>query len=203
MNSVPASISYDWGERLPTLRTPRLDLRWIELAEAPEMFAIYSHPEVVRYWDGPGVPDLPKATAMIEDIHRLFHARVLFQWGIARRDTGRLIGGCTLFQMELKHRRGTIGYAVGREHWGQGYAQEAITALLDFAFDALDFHRIEADVDPRNARSLRLLEKLGFRREGEMRERYFVRDEIQDSAWYGLLARDWRRGARRRATTTA
>jgi RimJ/RimL family protein N-acetyltransferase len=74
---------------------------------------------------------------------------------------------------------------------------EALTLLFDFAFETLDFHRLEADADPRNERSLRLLERLGFLREGYFRERYHVAGEIQDSVMLGLLRRDWRQRAAR------
>jgi RimJ/RimL family protein N-acetyltransferase len=68
---------------------------------------------------------------------------------------------------------------------------EALHALLGFAFDVLDLHRIEADVDPRNVPSIRTLERLGFQREGYLRERWQVNGEIQDALFYGLLRPDW------------
>jgi ribosomal-protein-alanine N-acetyltransferase len=69
---------------------------------------------------------------------------------------------------------------------------EALSALLDYAFTELDLNRIEADTDPRNARSTRLLERLGFSKEGLFRERCIVDGEVSDSAMYGLLRREWR-----------
>jgi RimJ/RimL family protein N-acetyltransferase len=68
---------------------------------------------------------------------------------------------------------------------------EALKALT-YAFDVLEFHRIEADVDPRNAASIRTLERLGFQREGYLRERWQVNGEIQDAVFYGLLRSDWK-----------
>jgi RimJ/RimL family protein N-acetyltransferase len=69
---------------------------------------------------------------------------------------------------------------------------DAVTTLIRFAFDALGLHRLEADVDPRNERSLRLLARQGFRVEGHLRETYFVGGEVQDSVILGLLRREWR-----------
>jgi RimJ/RimL family protein N-acetyltransferase len=69
---------------------------------------------------------------------------------------------------------------------------EALTALLCYAFGELKLRRIEADVDPRNAASLKSLGRLGFRREGLLRERWNVAGEIQDTAYFGLLAREWK-----------
>jgi len=72
-----------------------------------------------------------------------------------------------------------------------GYMREAVTAIINFAFETMDLQRIEADVDPRNDRSLRLLEKIGCQREGYLRERWRVSGEIQDSLILGLLRREW------------
>ena len=69
--------------------------------------------------------------------------------------------------------------------------QEALRALLNFSFDHLNLHRIEADVDPRNVSSARTLERMGFQQEGYLRERWLVGGEIQDALFYGLLRREW------------
>ena len=71
---------------------------------------------------------------------------------------------------------------------------EAVPTLIAFAFGSMGLHRLEADVDPRNARSIRLLEREGFQREGLLRERYHVSGEIQDAALYGLLQPEWSEG---------
>lgn len=92
---------------------------------------------------------------------------------------------------DFTHRRAEVGYALGRAYWGHGYIQEALHALLDYAFGVLGLHRIEADVDPRNAASIRTLERLGFQREGYLRERWQVGGEILDGVFYGLLQPDW------------
>jgi len=68
---------------------------------------------------------------------------------------------------------------------------EAMQALLGYAFQALNLNRLEADIDPRNLASAKTLERLGFQKEGHLRERWIVNDEISDTALYGLLHRDW------------
>ncbi len=115
------------------------------------------------------------------------------KWGIALLSSDKLIGSVTLFHIDFTHRRAEIGYAQGRAYWGQGYMQEALKAVLNHAFEILNLHRIEADVDPRNAASVRTLERLGFQREGYLRERWQVNGEIQDAFYYGLLRPDWER----------
>jgi len=133
-----------------------------------------------------------EAEALLSNITRHAVAGTLFQWGIARREDDQVVGTSTVFRIEPEHRRAEIGYILRRDQWGRGLAHEALTALCDHAFVGLKLHRLEADIDPRNARSIRSVERLGFKLEGRLRERYFVGDDIQDSLMYGLLATEWR-----------
>jgi RimJ/RimL family protein N-acetyltransferase len=180
----------DW-KRLPTINTSRLCLRWISVDDVDAFYAIYSDPEVMRYWSTPPLADRAAASKLVSEIHDGFKRRELLKWGIALRSDDTLIGSVTLFRPDFTHRRVELGYALGRAYWGNGYMHEALKAVLTYAFDVLEFHRIEADVDPRNAASIRTLERLGFQREGYLRERWQVNGEIQDAVFYGLLRSDW------------
>jgi RimJ/RimL family protein N-acetyltransferase len=180
----------DW-ERLPTLESSRLSLRWISDRDVDAFYGIYSNPEVMRYWSTPPLADRESAVDLIKGIHQSWQRRAILKWGIARSTDDQLLGSVTLFNLDFTHRRAEIGYALGREHWGQGYMSEALRTVLQFAFGSLDFHRLEADVDPRNAASIKTLERLGFKREGYLRERWQVSGEIQDALFFGLLRPDW------------
>ncbi len=178
-------------ERLPTIDANRIRLRWISEMDTDAFYAIYSNPEVMRYWSTPPLADREAAASLIKKIQEDWKRRIILKWGIALRPDNQLIGSITLFNLDFNHRRAEIGYALGREHWGQGYMNEALMALLQYAFEALNLHRIEADVDPRNGASIRTLEKLGFQREGVLRERWQINGEIQDAFFYGLLKHEW------------
>ena len=136
--------------------------------------------------------DLAQAEKKIGKILEHYQKGDLFQLGIERKSDGRMIGTCTLHQIHEQNRRAEVGYALGRAYWGNGYMNEAMHALLDHAFRSMKLHRLEADIDPRNEPSARSLERLGFVREGHLRERWIVGGEVSDSALYGLLARQWR-----------
>jgi RimJ/RimL family protein N-acetyltransferase len=176
-------------DRLPTLAAARIRLRWLEARDVDDLFAIFGDPEVARYWSAPAMSDRSQAEELLARIHRHFGERDLFQWGIADA-SDRVIGTCTLAWIELAHRRAEIGFALARAQWGSGLAGEAVARALAFGFDELGLHRIEADVDPRNHRSIALLERLGFRREGLLRERWRVGGEVTDSLMLGLLAHE-------------
>jgi [ribosomal protein S5]-alanine N-acetyltransferase len=181
-------------ERLPKIDASRLSLRWISAADTDAFYAIYSNPEVMRYWSTPPLANREAAANLIKKIQEDWQRRLILKWGIALRTDNQLIGSVTLFNLDFTHRRSEIGYALGRDSWGQGYMNEALMALLKHAFEVLDLHRIEADVDPRNFASIRTLEKLGFQREGYLRERWQVNGEIQDAFFYGLLRQEWNAG---------
>ena len=180
----------DW-EHLPTINTSRLSLRLISEEDVDDFYAVYSNPEVMRYWSTPPLANKEAASNLINEIHEGFERHELLKWGIALRADDKLIGSVTLFHLDFTHRRAEIGYALGRASWGNGYMQETLKAVLNYTFDVLNLHRIEADVDPRNEASVRTLERLGFRREGYLRERWQVNGEIQDAFFYGLLRPDW------------
>jgi ribosomal-protein-alanine N-acetyltransferase len=179
------------ANQLPSITTERLRLRWLTPADVPALFAIFGDPEVCRYWSRPALQDLAAAQALHAEIVQYFADRSLFQWGLAERTSDRVVGTCTLAALSLEHRRAEVGFALARAAWGRGYMAEALPALLAFGFDTLALHRVEADVDPRNVRSIRLLERVGFRREGYLRQRYHVAGEAQDAVLYGLLRGEW------------
>jgi RimJ/RimL family protein N-acetyltransferase len=176
---------------LPTINTSRLSLRWIHTEDVEDFYEIYSNPQVMRYWSTPPLADKEVARKLISEIQADVERHEIVKWGIALRPDDKLIGSVTLFHLDFTHRRAEIGYAQGRAYWGNGYMQEALTAVINYAFAELNLHRIEADVDPRNDGSVRSLERLGFQREGYLRERWQVNGEIQDAFLYGLLRPDW------------
>ena len=190
-NPMSDTKSFDWGSRLPTLRTSRLTLRSLEVSDDADVFAVFSDPMVMRYWDGATMTTRQDAMNYIDHILLGFRRRELFQWGIADRETNGVVGTCTLIHISANHQRAEIGFAIRQERWGHGLGSEAVTAVVAFGFETLNLHRIEADVDPRNERSLRLLERLGFRREGHLRERYYIDGERQDAVMMGLLRTEW------------
>jgi [ribosomal protein S5]-alanine N-acetyltransferase len=193
---VAATKSFTWGSRLPVLQTPRLTIRPLSESDVAEVFAVFSDPIVMRYWDGALMKSLDDAMRYIDHIHHGFRRREVFQWGIADSATHAVLGTCTLTQVSTIHQRAEIGFALRQERWGQGLGSEAVARMIAFAFETLHFHRLEADVDPRNERSIRLLDRLGFTREGQLRERYFMNGERQDAIVMGLLHREWSSAAR-------
>jgi ribosomal-protein-alanine N-acetyltransferase len=175
-----------------TLTTARLTLRPPRRGDEADLYAIHSDPEVMRYFSEPPWTDPARAARQIDEDALRFDNQESYRFAIILNETGRQVGNCTLYALHRQNRRADIGYTLARAHWGQGYMQEALQTLLGFAFMDLDLHRLEADVDPRNAASAAALKRLGFIQEGLLRERWIVAGEVSDSALFGLLQREWR-----------
>ncbi|MBY0555932.1 MAG: GNAT family N-acetyltransferase [Burkholderiaceae bacterium] len=172
------------------LHTPRLTLRFLTPEDAPAMFRLFSDPAAVRYWSCAPWQDMAEASRYVEQTLHGYADGSTLRWAMRTAD-GELVGVVTLYHFDRRNYRCDIGYMLARPYWGQRYMQEALRAVLDYGFGSLALHRIEADIHPDNSASVRLLQGLQFRLEGQLRERWFVNGEISDSLIYGLLARDW------------
>lgn len=175
------------------LSTPRLLLRPLVAEDAPALFAIFSNPQVMRYWNTPPWSSVAVAADFIREEQRAMHDGLRLTLAIVDAQSGELLGKCLLFNYRSESRRAEIGFGIATSAWGKGYVQEAAGELLRYAFEALQLNRIEAEIDPTNLASGRALERLGFTREGLLRERWIIDAQVSDSALYGLLRADWRK----------
>ena len=173
---------------IPVLETARLRLRPLRLEDAANVFAFASDPEIARLGMWPPSLSLEESRAEIQEILKGYQAGSQWTWAIEQKQDQTLIGQCDLLKYRREHRNAEIGYALARPAWGKGYATEALHALVNFAFNEMALHRLEAIVLPFNASSIRVLEKLGMQREGTKREAYFVDGQFMDLICFGLLA---------------
>ena len=176
------------------LATPRLRLRALEDSDAEALFAVSGDPQVTRFLARPAWTSVEQAREKIARDREAMRQGDYVQLGIERVEDGRVLGDCCLFKFVAGQRRAEIGYSLRRDAWGHGYAHEATGALIAWGFGEAGLHRLEADIDPRNTASARVLERHGFQREGLLRERWIVAGELCDSAIYGLLATEWHAG---------
>ncbi|MCA8061356.1 GNAT family N-acetyltransferase [Burkholderia sp. AU31624] len=176
-----------------TLDTSRLVLRPLRKADAPTFFEIWSDAEAMRYFSFSPMTHIEQAIERVARNVQTSASGESLTCVLELRETGEALGECVLFHANEPCRRAEIGFSLRRKYWRGGYMREAASAMIDHAFGTLRLNRLEADIDPRNAASAGLLERLGFVREGLLRERWIVGDEVSDSALYGLLASD-RRG---------
>jgi RimJ/RimL family protein N-acetyltransferase len=176
----------------PTLHTARLLLRPFAEADTDAIFALQSNPRVLRYWDAPPWHQRAQAERFIAVCRQMEHQGTGARLAIERSADDMFIGWCHLSQWNPVYRSARIGYCLDEVAWGNGFATEAAGAMLQWAFDTLDLNRVQSEADTRNIASSRVLEKLGFIREGTLREDCIVAGEISDSWVYGLLRRQWK-----------
>jgi [ribosomal protein S5]-alanine N-acetyltransferase len=174
---------------METLIGLRIVLRALDLSDTEQIFTLFSDPEAMRYWSFLPYTEISQARQRLERDIAGARAGEWLPWGIALEDT--LIGTVTLHDLNREQGRAELGYMLARAHWGRGLAREATSLVIGHAFGPLGLRRLEADIDPRNVASDKLLTRLGFQKEGFLRERWRVGDEISDSALFGLLKRDW------------
>jgi len=175
-----------------SIRTPRLDIRLVGGPDLPALLEINADDVATRYLPYESWRGMEDAQAWFDRATARLAAREAAQFVIVLRETGDVIGSCLLFKFDEASARAEVGYVLGRQYWGTGYMFEAMKALVDYAFEELGLRRLEAEIDPRNTASARLLERLRFTREGLLRERWNSKGEISDSGLYGLLRADVR-----------
>jgi [ribosomal protein S5]-alanine N-acetyltransferase len=175
----------------PTLLTARLRLRPFTDADADPLFALHSSALVLRYWDAPPWSERVRAARFIAACRQMADEGSGARVAVERVSDGAFIGWCSVTRWSPDYRSASMGYCLDDAAWGRGYATEAARALLVWAFGTLDLNRVQAETDTRNAASARVLEKLGFVREGTLREDCVVNGEVSDSWVYGLLRREW------------
>jgi [ribosomal protein S5]-alanine N-acetyltransferase len=174
----------------PTISTPRLELRVVRVSDADQLFDTFRDAEAMRYWSSPphGSPLL--TAEVIERAQMAFIAGDGIEWAITRAGDDTAIGKIGHWRWQRTHSRSEVGFIVRRDLWGQGFAVEALGAVVDWGFRRLELHSIEAQLDAANIASQRTLERAGFKREGLLRQSYFDGREFRDTLVYGMLASD-------------
>ncbi|WP_288380385.1 GNAT family N-acetyltransferase [uncultured Massilia sp.] len=175
----------------PILTTDRLTLRPLTRSDADDLYAVFSDPAVMRYWSAEPWTSVASAEKAISQALDAYRDASEVRFGVELAQSGILVGTVNLHHFFGQNRRCELGYALGSAWWGKAYATEALSAALDYGFHELRLNRVEADIDPRNAASAAVLERLGFRKEGYMPERWFVHGQMADTVNYGLLKRYW------------
>ena len=173
------------------LELERVRLRPFREDDAADLFAMYADAQTSRYLSRPPLTKLSEAEEVVSKAISGYAEGRNLQLAIERKDDRAFLGICMLVNLHKDSARAEIGYTLDRAHWSQGYMREALVALVAHAFGPLGLNRLEADIDPRNVPSARILENLGFKQEGILRDRWIVGGEASDSAIYGLLRKEW------------
>lgn len=178
---------------MEVIRTQRLLLRDFEKTDWKAVHSYASDLEVVRYVDwGPNTEEETKNFIHQAVACQKEQPRRNYTLAIVLKTENRLIGGCGIHVSNPDNQEGWIGYCLNRSFWGQSYASETANVLLKFGFDQLKLHRIFATCDPANIASAHVLEKIGMKREGHLREHKWAKGKWRDSLLYAILDYEWK-----------
>lgn len=173
-----------------SLQTERLKLRPFQQSDAPAILALFTDKGFMEYSSIPLFQSIDEAYALIARDAAKRVAGERLRLGIERMEDGAVIGYCDLFNIDRDCRKGEIGYGLLAKACGFGFMHEALSAFLNCVLDPLQLNRVMAEIDPANTNSEKVLQRLGFTKEGHFRENCVVNGVVSDSVFYGLLKRD-------------
>jgi ribosomal-protein-alanine N-acetyltransferase len=171
----------------PNLETERLLLRRVNENDANEIFALRSNPETMKYIPRPLVKSIDDALEHIAMIDAKIESNEGINWAITYKDNPKLIGIIGHYRIKPEHFRAEVGYMLLPEYNGKGIISEAIKEVLNYGFNAMKLHSIEAIIDPENFGSERVLQKCGFVKEAHLKENEFYEGRFLDTVIYSIL----------------
>ncbi len=172
--------------QFPSLDSARLALRQIKAGDQYHIFEGLSHPQVIQYY-GVSFETYEATEEQMEWYELLWQEQSGIWWAICDKDRQQFLGACGYNEYQAEHRKIELGYWLLRQHWGQGYIQEALPVIISFAFKQLKVERIEAFVETGNKASDKVLLKQGFKHEGTMRNCEYKNDRFISLKVFGLL----------------
>jgi ribosomal-protein-alanine N-acetyltransferase len=172
----------------PTLETARLLLRRIHVDDIEEIFILRSDPIINKNSLRPLITKKEEALDFIKMIEDMVHQNEGISWVICEKEVPeKVIGHIGIWRLMKEHYRGEIGYLLHTDFQGKGMMTEALKAAIDYGFNQLKLHSIEAQVSPKNQPSQNILERNGFLKEGYLKEDFFAKGEFHDTILYSLL----------------
>ena len=174
------------------LRTERLVLNKMLKTDIQSVFELRSNKEYLKFIAKEPMKDLEEAKVWLEKAHTDFEEDKGINWAIRQSEDGPLVGMIGFWRLIPQHHRAEIGYSLDPRLHRQGLVTEACKVVFDFGFDVMKLHSIQAEIDPLNEGSRKILEKHNFRKEAHFTEDYFFRGEFSDSAIYSLLEKWYR-----------
>ncbi|MFD0977836.1 GNAT family N-acetyltransferase [Salinimicrobium gaetbulicola] len=184
-------INKTFFKEFPVLETNRLILRKFTLEDAKEVQSMRSDQRVMKHMDSKEHLSIAQSEEFIKENLNTYSLEKGIFWAITEKNSGAFIGDFAFWRIDSKNFRAEIGYTLNPAYWGKGYMKEAMDAALAFGFKKLNLHSFEANINPENMNSRKILERTGFKKEAYFRENYYYDGRFLDSEIYCLLERDF------------
>lgn len=175
----------------PVFETERLILRKLDLCDAEDYFEFASDPVVSLHtlWDKHETLD--ETRSYLQEVMAKYESKQAFRWGIIHKPTNKLMGRTGFISWDLQHSRAEIGFAIASEYWNRGMITEATGEIIRYGFERLELNRIEGRCNFNNTGSARVMEKLGMKFEGILREQLKIKGTFTDQKMYSILKSDF------------
>ena len=178
-------------KKIPDISTDRLLLRRIRITDAPDMYEYSKDPDVTKYlfWDPH--PNIEHTRNYVDYLQDRYRDGKYYDWAIVLKSSGKMIGTCGFSAISAEHRYAEVGYVLNPAFRGQGYAGEALSAVLEFAFRRMQLNRVEAKCVDENESSERVMQKVGMQYEGTARSALFIKGRFRDIKIYSILREEY------------
>lgn len=177
----------------PNLVSERLTFRQLTTKDAKAVLELRSNPETMKYIPRPLLTNIEEALLHINMINDKIEANIDINWAVTEKNSDNCIGIMGFYRTKPENYRTELGYMILPQYHNKGYVSEAVNTLLDFAFNSLNFHSVEAIIDPKNIPSEKVLLKNGFVKEAHLVENEFYNGQFIDTVIYSLLKRNFRK----------
>jgi ribosomal-protein-alanine N-acetyltransferase len=167
----------------PVIETERLMLRKISIDDAEDIFHLRTNEDAMRYINKPKLLSIDDAKEIIKKMNEPDR----IQWGITLKNKIKIVGTIGYHRIVKEHYRAEVGYMIDPQYWNTGLMSEAITKVIEYGFDKMKLHSIEAIINPSNSISRKILQKFNFIKEGFFKENFFFEGEFFDSEVYSLV----------------
>jgi len=177
-------------EVFPILESERLLFREMSLSDSKDLFLIRSNDDVMRFMDTCKMESINDSEELIQFCSETYKTGNGINWVIIEKCSNNFIGYFGFWRIIKEHCRAEIGYALNQRYWGLGYMTECLKTMMKFGLKELQLHSVEANVNPHNEKSIKLLEKIGFQKEAYLRESFLYDNKFLDTVTYSLLEKD-------------
>lgn len=186
----------DAFDHFPSLTTDRLLLRQLQPTDANACFVFKSDFDVTKHYGQEPHQTVDNTRAWIQRLQDAYERHEVIFWCLTLKGEDTVIGSCTLWNFSPEYYCAELGYELHPAYWRKGLMTEALAAVVACGFTQLGLHRIEATTLAENTSSRKLLLRLGFTLEGQLRQRQFFRGQFKDEVYFGLLKTEWLRFAK-------
>jgi ribosomal-protein-alanine N-acetyltransferase len=178
-------------QTFPVLKTERLTLRNFRRKDIENIYKIRTCKDVMKYMDAHKMESLEEAERFLNYTLKTHREGQAINWIITLKGSDDMIGYVGFWRVDKSHYRSEIGYALNKKFWNMGIMSEAIKESLKYGFENMGLNSIEANVNPINTASLKLLEKCGFKKEGYFRENYYFDGKFIDTVTFSMIKKDY------------